>query len=72
VGLKSSDLGVNPYLSFAISAFVEMIAYSYTLLIINKIGRKKIYFIFLFTAGCSCLSIIFVGKLNALLEYHGI
>ena len=67
VGLKSVDLGVNPYLSFAISATVEMMAYTITLLIINKFGRKKPYFLFLLVAGCACLLNVFTGNLLLLI-----
>lgn len=60
LGLKSSDLGVNPYLSFAISAFVEIIAYIIVHLILDRIGRKLPYFVFLFLAGLSCFSVTFI------------
>ncbi len=59
--MKTNDLGVNPYLSSAIAAFVELLACSFTLLIIDKMGRKRAYSGFLFTAGVSCLSIVFIG-----------
>lgn len=61
VGLQSNNLGVNPYLSFAISAFVELLAYSTTVFIIDKVGRKKPYFCYLLIAGASCISKTFVG-----------
>lgn len=61
VGLRANDLGVNPYLSFAIAALVELCACSFTLVIINKMGRKRAYSGFLFTAGLSCLSIVFIS-----------
>ena len=62
VGLKSNDLGVSPYLSFTISAVVEIIAIAVTHAILDKLGRKLPYCGFLFLAGVSCLSITFFGK----------
>jgi hypothetical protein len=62
VGLKSVDLGVNPYVSFSISAFVELLAFSTVLFIIDRFGRKKPYFFFLAVAGVSCLSNVFTSK----------
>jgi MFS family permease len=62
VGLKSADLGVNPYLSFTLSAVVEFLAYVLTHLILDRLGRKVPYFVFLFLAGISCLLIGFLGK----------
>lgn len=62
VGLKSSDLGVNPYLSSAISAIVEILAYVLTHIILDRVGRKAPYLVFLFTAGVSCFCISFVSN----------
>ncbi|CAF0803311.1 unnamed protein product [Brachionus calyciflorus] len=59
VGLKMSDLGVNPYFTFTIGAIVEIIAYAVTHVILDRIGRKAPYLFFLFFAGVSCLSIAF-------------
>ncbi len=67
VGLKSNDLGVSPYLSFAISALVEILAYILVHLILDKLGRKLPYCGFLFLAGVSCLSITFTTNLYAVL-----
>ncbi len=63
VGLRANDLGVNPYLSFAISAFVELFACIFTLIIIDKIGRKRAYSSFLLMAGISCLSIVLIDDI---------
>jgi hypothetical protein len=62
VGLKSSELGVNPYLSFSLSAFVEFMAYVLTHVILDRLGRKLPYVFFLFSAGLSCFLIGFYGK----------
>jgi hypothetical protein len=62
LGLKASELGVNPYLSFTISAIVEILAYIVTHLILDKLGRKLPYLVFLFGAGLSCLFVTFFGE----------
>lgn len=59
LGLKSSELGVNPYLSFTISALVEILAYVVIHLILDKLGRKLPYVIFLLGAGLSCFGVTF-------------
>ncbi|CAF0795542.1 unnamed protein product [Brachionus calyciflorus] len=64
VSLKSIDLGVNPYLSFAISASVEILAYFSTILLIEKFGRKIPYLTFLLCAGLSCLSHVFITQVE--------
>lgn len=65
VGLKSVDLGVNPYVSFSISAAVEILAFTTILLIIDRFGRKKPYFVFLMIAGVSCISNAFTTNVYA-------
>ena len=62
VGLKSNNLGLNPYLTFATSAFVELLGIITAFIVVDKFGRKKLYFTFLFTAGLACFSIIFIRK----------
>ncbi len=57
VGLRANDLGMNPYLTFAIAALMELAAYIVTHFIVDKLGRKYPYFFFLLAAGISCLSI---------------
>lgn len=59
IGLKSNDLGVNPYLSFAFSAIVEIIAVLITTLLISKYGRKVPYIVSLLISAVSCVSIYF-------------
>lgn len=62
LGLKSSELGVNPYITFTISALVEILAYLVTHALLDKLGRKAPYVFFLFAAGVSCLSISFISN----------
>ena len=62
LGLKSSDLGVNPYFSFALSAIVEILAYVLVHLILDRLGRKMPYFAFLFLAGVACCLVGFFCK----------
>jgi OCT family organic cation transporter-like MFS transporter 4/5 len=81
VGLKSSDLGVNPYLSFALSAGVEFVSYILTHFILDILGRKLPYVSFLLSAGVSCLliglfdnqviivSLAMIGKFSASAAY---
>lgn len=69
VGLKSNDLGMNPYLTFAISAVFELLAYITTHHIVDRVGRKWTYCIFLLSAGISCLSITFVCKKNYFTQF---
>lgn len=64
VTLKSNDLGVNPYLSFTISACLELLADLLAYLLIGKFGRKIPFIISLMLAGISCSSIIFTSLLK--------
>ena len=62
LGLESNNLGIDPYLTFAISAVMELLAYMVTHFIVDKLGRKYPYFFFLLAAGISCFSITFISK----------
>ena len=62
VGLKSSDLGLNPYLTFAISAFSEIVAYLISHAVLDIFGRKLPYVISLGMAGIACFSVGYVCK----------
>ena len=66
VGLKSNDLGVSPYLSFCISASMEILSIMFSHAILDKLGRKGPYCALLFLSGVCCLSIIFIGNLLSL------
>ncbi len=60
--MKSNDLGANPYMTFAISATVELIAIVITHQVLERFGRKVPYGISMFIAGLSCLTIVFIRK----------
>ena len=62
VGLKSNDLGINPYFSFAVSAFIGLIAYLVCYVLIKRFGRKYPYIFSLFVNGIACTSIYFIGS----------
>lgn len=62
VGLKANDLGVNPYLTFFISALVELISLLIFSVAIQKFGRKIPYTGCLLVAAASLLTIYFIGK----------
>ena len=68
VGLLSNNLGMNPYLTFAISALMELAAYIVTHFIVDKLGRKYPYFFFLLAAGISCFSITFITNQIAIVS----
>jgi MFS transporter, OCT family, solute carrier family 22 (organic cation transporter), member 4/5 len=61
VTLKSNDLGVNPYLSFTISACLELVADFMAFILIGKFGRKIPFICSLLVAGLACSSIVFTG-----------
>ncbi|CAF3703981.1 unnamed protein product [Rotaria socialis] len=46
VSQSTGSWDLDPYLSFTISAFVELLAYILVHLILDRVGRKKPYFIF--------------------------
>lgn len=62
MGLKSNNLGLNPYLTFGLSAFVELLGIITAFVIIDKFGRKKLYFSFLFISGLACFTNVFISK----------
>jgi hypothetical protein len=62
VGLKSNNLGLNPYLTFSISAIVELTGDITTHFVIDRFGRKVPYACFIILSGLSCLSISFIRK----------
>ncbi|CAF1154152.1 unnamed protein product [Adineta steineri] len=53
ISQSTGNWGFDPYLSFAISAFVEILSYIVLHLVLNRIGRKRPYFI-----AVLCFSII--------------
>lgn len=62
LGLKSNDLGVNPYLSFLIAAIVELIAYLVCMFALTKFGRKYPYMVCLYIGGLACISMYFIEE----------
>jgi hypothetical protein len=61
--MKSNDIGgLNPYLTFALSAFVEMFGGLIALILVDRIGRKIPYALSLILSGAFYLSIGFIGR----------
>ena len=55
-------MGVNPYLSFTISAVVELLGLVMGHMVLDRFGRKYPYGICLTSSGVSCLLTIFISK----------
>lgn len=64
VALKSNNLGVNPYLTYTISAIVELVGYIISHNLVDRLGRKITYGCLLLGGGLSCLSIVFLSNFN--------
>lgn len=62
LGLRSNDLGINPYGSFALSAFIEIISILFTFKLLKKNFRRTFYFIFMTSSGICCTTIYFSSK----------
>lgn len=60
VSLKSTDLGVNPYMSFFFSAITEVVAHIFCYKLIEHFGRKKPFILGLLVNGIACISIYFL------------
>jgi len=58
VGQNTGSWGANPYLSFAVSALVELLAYILVHLILDRAGRKLPYFVFAILFGIFALLIL--------------
>lgn len=64
IGLKTNDLGIDPYSSFLIAGILELIACLSTFFIINRLGRKQIFiFSSLIIAGC-CFLIVLIKNVE--------
>ncbi|XP_060063685.1 organic cation transporter protein-like [Ylistrum balloti] len=59
VTIHMKNLGGNFYFKFIMLALVEIPAVAITLLMLSKIGRKKVHAFFMILAGVSCLLTIF-------------
>jgi MFS family permease len=53
---------MNPYLSFAVSALVELFAYILVHLILDRVGRKRPYCLFAILFGITAILVIPVQK----------
>lgn len=70
VGLGITSVGqVNPYLIFFFSSVAEMIGYMLCHLN-DKFGQKRMFVIFLATAGISCLSVALIPKESSSSSHH--
>ncbi|OWF45915.1 Organic cation transporter protein [Mizuhopecten yessoensis] len=59
LSLNSGNLEGNYYLNFLLSGLVEFPAYTLTLLLLDRLGRKWLYIICMILGGVSCISTIF-------------
>lgn len=57
-----SGYGDNLYLSFALAAVAEVPASIITMLLLEKVGRRKLIMPLTLIAGISCLMIAFLSK----------
>lgn len=53
--INTSDMGVDPYANYFFSCMVEVPALILALLLIDRMGRRKMFFFFMFTAGIACI-----------------
>lgn len=67
LGMKTNDLGVNPYFSFGFAAILEILAVLSTFPIIDKFGRKGIFFWCVFLGGLFSMTIAFIENVTAVL-----
>lgn len=63
---NTNNLGGNPYLNFVISGAVELPAYTFLILTLNRWGRKKIMCGCMIVAGTALLLTMIVPKGNLL------
>lgn len=62
IGLKTNDLGIDPYSSFFLASLLEVVACLATFLFINKLNRRTLFVVTLFVLGCCSMGIVFIGK----------
>lgn len=62
IGLRANDLGSNPYLTFSLAAFVELICSIFTFKVLQFNVRRKLYFVLMLLCGLSCTTIYFSSK----------
>jgi hypothetical protein len=63
-GLRSNDLGANPYLTFALSAMSELLASLFTFKLLEFRSRRKPYFVLILIAGFSCTTVYFSSNVD--------
>ncbi|XP_069129239.1 organic cation transporter protein-like isoform X2 [Argopecten irradians] len=54
--LNTENLGGNFYLNFCLSGLVELPAYTIPLLLMDRIGRKRLFFVCMIVCGVACIS----------------
>ncbi|XP_071818636.1 organic cation transporter protein-like [Apostichopus japonicus] len=71
--LGASNLGINVYVSFFVSAFVEIPSYTVAMLCLFKFGRKNTTACFMIVGGIICMLVIFapLGPWRATAAYIG-
>jgi MFS family permease len=62
LGLRSNDLGISPYLTFALSALVELICAMFTFELLQYNARRKPYIFLILITGICCTSVYFSSK----------
>eukprot|EP00057_Strongylocentrotus_purpuratus_P005121 XP_003730263.1 PREDICTED: solute carrier family 22 member 15-like [Strongylocentrotus purpuratus] len=60
--MNAGNLGSNVYISFALSGLVELPAYLFGFLVLNRTGRRKAMAASMFVGGVSCLSLLLISK----------
>lgn len=59
LSLNSGNLGGNFYMNFFLSGLVEFPAYTIVLLLLDRVGRKRLHCICMIVGGTTCLCTIF-------------
>ncbi|KAL4233279.1 hypothetical protein ACF0H5_007963 [Mactra antiquata] len=59
LALNSENLNGNLYLNFAISGLVEIPAYIIVILLVDRVGRRRLYCVMMILGGLCCASTIF-------------
>ena len=65
LSLNTSNLGIDVYLAFALSAAVEIPAYLLAFVIVGYFGRKLSVFGCMMLGGLACVSTAFIGMITA-------
>lgn len=69
ISMNSTNLGGNEYLNFILTSVVELPAYVFCILILDRLGRKIPLAMCMILGGISCISVIFVPDKE---EFHWI